>query len=70
MDLVTELKDLRETRGISQAAVAAAVGVDQSAVSHWERGESAPSGSARILLGQFVEEARKLPLVEKKASAA
>lgn len=70
MDLVTELKDLRETRGISQAAVAAAIGVDQSAVSHWESGKAAPGGSARILLKQFVEEARKLPRVSVKGNAA
>lgn len=61
MDLVSELKDLRETRGITQEAVAAATGVDQSAVSYWETGKSSPSGSARILLETFLKQARKLP---------
>lgn len=69
MDLVSELKGLRETRGISQAAVAAATGVDQSAVSYWETGKSSPSGSARILLEKFIAEARKLPK-KKRAVAA
>lgn len=54
MDLVAELKDLRETRKISQATVAAAVGVDQSAISHWEQGKAKPSGSARLLLERFI----------------
>ncbi len=72
MDLVAELKDLRETRKISQATVAAAVGVDQSAISHWEQGKSKPSGSARKLLERFVarERAKAKAAVAQEASAA
>ncbi len=67
--LVVELTDLRRTRRISQAAVAVAVGVKQSAVSYWESGKAKPSGSARILLEQYVERARKLPIIEEEQAA-
>jgi DNA-binding transcriptional regulator YiaG len=70
MDLVAELKDLRKTHGISQSAVAAALGVKQSAVSHWESGNATPSGSARILLENYVAGLRKPAARRSKAEAA
>ena len=55
MELISELKKLREAKRVPQSEVAAACGVDQSAVSLWENGKTEPSGSARILLEQFIE---------------
>lgn len=54
MDIPADFRNWRDQRGISQSAVASACGVDQSAVSHWEAGKSAPSGAARILLDRFI----------------
>jgi len=70
MDLIAELKQLREKKGVSQATVAEAVGYDQSAVSHWEQGKASPSGSARILLQAFMARMREMPDTPEKASAA
>lgn len=70
MDLIDELTSLREAKGIPQSDVATACGVDQSAVSLWENRKNAPSGSAKILLQQFIEEARGLPDKQRKAVAA
>jgi transcriptional regulator with XRE-family HTH domain len=36
---------LREALGLSQSALAAKLRVDETAVSHWEHGRSAPRGS-------------------------
>jgi DNA-binding transcriptional regulator YiaG len=68
MTLVDELISLRESRGVSQEEVATSVGVDQSAVSYWERKKTQPSGSARILLKAFVEELKKRPAKSKAAA--
>ncbi len=67
MDLIEELKLLREKKGVSQTAVADAIGCNQGAVSHWERGVAAPSGLARKSLEKFVAKLRKLPDVENAA---
>lgn len=68
MELLDELKDLRETRGISQAEVAAFVGVDQSSVSYWETGKASPSRAARKLLQLWCEDARKRPKIRRAAA--
>jgi transcriptional regulator with XRE-family HTH domain len=39
------LADLRRAAGLSQSQLAGIVGVDETAVSHWETGRSAPSGT-------------------------
>ena len=39
------LNSWRRLAGLSQAEVAAAVGVSRVAISHWETGRSAPNGS-------------------------
>lgn len=71
MDLVTELIDLRDKKGVSQATVAAAIGCDQSAISHWEKRKTSPSGSARILLESYLATLRKMPdLVSTEGKAA
>lgn len=67
MDLIDELKSLRAKKGVSQSTVAEAIGCNQGAVSHWERGEAKPSGSARKSLEAFVEQMRSMPDAEKAA---
>lgn len=67
MDLIDELKALRERKGVSQATVADALGCDQGAISHWENKKAKPSGSARILLQGFMARMREMP---DKADAA
>lgn len=39
------IKKLRADAGLSQSDLAAKCGVDETAVSHWETGASAPTGS-------------------------
>jgi transcriptional regulator with XRE-family HTH domain len=51
---VTKLKQLRKQSGLSQAELAAAIGVTQGAVSQWEMGSSKPS------LGNLVSIAKAL----------
>lgn len=38
-----KIRALREAKGISQRELAEALGVDQSAVSNWERGKAEPT---------------------------
>lgn len=52
--LIDDLIALRKRTNLTQSAVAEACGVDQTAVSHWEKRKTKPSGSARILLEQFI----------------
>ncbi len=49
MNEVINVKALRESLGLSQAAFGERVGVDQSTVSHWENGKK-PRGPALKLL--------------------
>ena len=51
--------DLRRRLGLSQAALAAQLGVTESAVRGWEKGLFAPSGPAAILLEQLERRAAK-----------
>jgi transcriptional regulator with XRE-family HTH domain len=43
---------VRELAGISQEALAAACGVDSSAVSRWERGLRSPRGRSALAYGR------------------
>lgn len=45
-----EIKNLRESAGVSQAVLAKVLNVTTNAVGQWERGEKRPSGSALKLL--------------------
>lgn len=51
------LPEVRENVGLSQAALARAIGVDQSAVSRWERGKhpTRPRPSHALALAQLLE---------------
>lgn len=44
------IKTLRTEAGLSQRALAAKCGVDETAVSHWENGASAPNGNRLALV--------------------
>jgi transcriptional regulator with XRE-family HTH domain len=49
------LAELREHLGLSQAVVARAVGVDQSAVSRWESGKARPRPAHAVRLAEILE---------------
>lgn len=57
-----DLRRIRESRGLSTEDVASAVGVTQSAVSRWERGERIPRGPRAVVY------ARLLQRLERKAA--
>ncbi len=47
------IKELRTERGLSQAALAKAIGVSQKAVDYWERGMNEPKASYILALADF-----------------
>lgn len=51
---MSTLKKLREYKGLSQAALAQLLGVDQSAVSLWEKGKTMPRVSVAIRLAKIL----------------
>jgi len=53
-DLIGKLKRLRGTLGLSQEKLAQTLGIDESTVAGWERGENTPVGSYRKLLEDFI----------------
>lgn len=48
-----KLRNLRTEQGITQAALAAAVGVTPRAVKYWEHGTRTPSTSSLLALAHF-----------------
>jgi DNA-binding transcriptional regulator YiaG len=50
MDELIDVKAIRVAKGMTQAQLGEEVGVDQSTVSNWEKGVTAPRGPARKLL--------------------
>lgn len=49
------IKELRLEKGISQAALAKAIGVSQKAVDFWEKGENEPKASYILKLAEFFD---------------
>ncbi len=49
----TIIKELRTEKGLSQKALAAAIGVSQKAVDYWERGVNEPKASYIVRLADF-----------------
>lgn len=47
------IKELRGERGLSQQALAKAIGVSQKAIDYWERGVNEPKASYIILLADY-----------------
>ena len=54
-----QIKTIRESLGMTQTQFADALGVQQTAVSHWEQGARRPSGSAEILIEMLRKQAPK-----------
>ena len=52
---VERIKQLREEDGLSQAQLAKAVGISQSAIALWELGDRTPSADAIIKLAKFFD---------------
>ena len=48
-------EDLRQEKGISQLALANAIGVSQKAIDYWERGVNQPKASYIVLLADFFD---------------
>lgn len=62
-----DIRDFRKHKGLSQEALGQLCGVKKSTVSEWESGKSRPSGSAAILLGDYLSGKRCLvPLTSKE----
>ena len=55
MNIGRLIKELRQEKGISQAALANAIGVSQKAIDFWERGVNQPKASYIVLLSDFFE---------------
>lgn len=69
-DIIAQLVALREKRGISQAAVAAAIGVDQAVVSNWETRKRSPKGPALKVLQEYVASNKPAPALVNSGEAA
>lgn len=50
----SDIKNIRKSTGLSQAAFAAAMGVSKKSIEAWESGRNTPAGTAKRLLA-FVE---------------
>ena len=55
MNIGQMIKDLRQEKGISQLALANAIGVSQKAIDYWERGVNQPKASYIVLLADFFD---------------
>jgi putative transcriptional regulator len=63
MEQAINVKSIREDLGLTQAQFGALVGVDQSTVSNWEKGETKPRGPAL----KMIETVRAAPTQEPAA---
>lgn len=55
MNIGQMIKDLRQEKGISQLALANAIGVSQKAIDYWERGVNQPKASYIVLLADYFD---------------
>jgi DNA-binding transcriptional regulator YiaG len=60
-DLIGKVKRLRSTLGLSQEQLAQKLGIDESTLAGWERGDNSPVGAYRKLLEDFIAEDGLLP---------
>ena len=51
----SRLRTLRLSRGISQSALAAAVGVSTRAVKYWEHGQRTPNATSLLALAHYFD---------------
>lgn len=64
MENEIDVKAIRDTLGLTQAGLAEQVGVDQSTISNWEKGQ-APRGPARkLLLSLITPKPKRRPIRE------
>lgn len=68
MEFCEKLKLLREEEGLSQAALAKALGVSQSAVAQWEAGTRKPTAQAVVAIARMFDTSADfiLGLVDEK----
>ena len=64
----TDVKAIRKQVGMTQTAFAAAFGISLSTLRHWERGDRAPKGPARVLLHVAAREPQAVLRALEKAS--
>lgn len=60
-----DVKALRSALALTQAQLGEAIGVDQSTVSNWEKGETRPRGPARKLLESMTPATSRPSKLEK-----
>lgn len=65
MSTPDEIKALRQSMKMTQAAFAELVGVDQATISNWEKGKATPTGPAQRLLASY---AANPPVVAEDAA--
>ena len=56
MEFKERLKELRESKGISQMDLSKEIGFSQSAIAKWELGKTEPTASAIIAIAKFFHE--------------
>ena len=55
MDLRIRLKEVRENKGLSQQALASAIGESQSTLASWENGKSMPRANTLLKLVNYLD---------------
>ena len=68
VDLIGKLKRLRSTLGLAQEQLAQKLGIDESTIAGWERGDNTPVGAYRKLLENFMAVDGLLPTRPSTAS--
>ena len=67
-DLIGKLKRLRSTLGLNQEQLAQELGIDESTIAGWERGEGTPVGAYRKLLEDFIARDGDVPKCSRPSS--
>ena len=62
-----DISELLELNGWSQAELGRRLELSEAAISRWFSGQQKPTGPARILMRQWLDEARKSPRKEAVA---
>ncbi|MBR2442015.1 MAG: helix-turn-helix transcriptional regulator [Clostridia bacterium] len=62
---IERLKELRNEKGISQAQLAKATGLTQTAIAYWDTGKRNPTAPAVIILARYFEVSTDYLLGEK-----
>ena len=56
MEFKDRLKELRESKGLSQMDLSKEIGFSQSAIAKWELGKTEPTASAIVAIAKFFNE--------------